>query len=164
MKQHGFYRTGGPVRSATTIAIGLLLVIGIAGSERSNAGAAFFEPPLSTEEVPLPDNLDVLDSKLEDPMERVRLRRLFDRGLGQNADPSGQQCEVGRRPGGEATEDRDGAEGRRRVAQVGGLVADVVGQHHHAEVVAAFAPFDVHDRGAGADLGGTLRQLAADQP
>ena len=31
----------------------------------------------------LPDNLDVLDSKLEDTMERVRLRRLFDRGLGQ---------------------------------------------------------------------------------
>jgi uncharacterized protein (DUF2126 family) len=31
----------------------------------------------------LPDNVDVLDSKLKDPMERARLRRLFDRGLEQ---------------------------------------------------------------------------------
>jgi transglutaminase-like putative cysteine protease len=29
----------------------------------------------------LPDNVDVLDSKLDDPLERARLRRLFDTGL-----------------------------------------------------------------------------------
>lgn len=31
----------------------------------------------------LPHNVDVLDSKLEDPLERARLRRLFERGLDQ---------------------------------------------------------------------------------
>lgn len=31
----------------------------------------------------LPENVDVLDSKLSDPMERTRLRRLFDQGLEQ---------------------------------------------------------------------------------
>ena len=31
----------------------------------------------------LPENVDVLDSKLSDPMERARLRRLFDQGLEQ---------------------------------------------------------------------------------
>ena len=48
------------------------------------AEAAFEDPaPFLLREQELPINLDPVDNKLDDPMERQRLARVFDRGLGQ---------------------------------------------------------------------------------
>ena len=58
-------------------------------AERLGLSAAFVQPAYEdvnywlVREGELPINVDPLDSKLEDPEERVRLRRVFERGLGE---------------------------------------------------------------------------------
>ncbi|MFZ1428689.1 MAG: transglutaminase family protein [Geminicoccaceae bacterium] len=54
------------------------------GVDPDNALPAFEDPAYFVlKEHMLPENLDPLDSKLDDPMERTRLARVFDRGLDQ---------------------------------------------------------------------------------
>jgi uncharacterized protein (DUF2126 family) len=62
------------------------LVVGVAANLGLDAGLAFdaYEDPwhFVQRERQLPVNVDPLDSRLDDPMERERLARVFDRGLG----------------------------------------------------------------------------------
>ncbi len=49
-----------------------------------HADQAFEDPgPFLLKEAELPENLDPVDNKLDDPMERQRLAKVFERGLGQ---------------------------------------------------------------------------------